>query len=50
MWPRTFGAAVLEPYRCAPAFVGEHNLEVLSELCGMSEDEVGAAMADGRLA
>ena len=49
-FPALFGAAVLEPYRCAPAFVGEHNLEVLSELCGMSEDEVGAAMADGRLA
>jgi crotonobetainyl-CoA:carnitine CoA-transferase CaiB-like acyl-CoA transferase len=49
-FPALFGASVLEPYRRSPAYVGEHALEVLCGVCGMSEDEVGAAMADGRLA
>ncbi len=49
-FPARFGACTLEPYRCAPAFVGEHAAEVLTAVCGMSEEEVGAAVADGRLA
>jgi crotonobetainyl-CoA:carnitine CoA-transferase CaiB-like acyl-CoA transferase len=49
-FPALFGASALEPYRRAPAFVGEHNLDVLCGVCGLTEDEVGAAMADGRLA
>ncbi len=49
-FPALFGASVLEPYMRAPAYVGEHNFEVLCGLCGMSDDEVAAAIADGRLA
>ena len=49
-FPALFGSAVLEPYQRAPAYVGEHNFEVLCGACGMSEDEVAAAIADGRLA
>jgi crotonobetainyl-CoA:carnitine CoA-transferase CaiB-like acyl-CoA transferase len=49
-FPALFSASVLEPYQRAPAYVGEHNLEVLCGVCGMSEAEVAAAIADGRLA
>jgi crotonobetainyl-CoA:carnitine CoA-transferase CaiB-like acyl-CoA transferase len=49
-FPALFSGAVLEPYLRAPAYVGEHNVEVLSGVCGMSEEEVAAAIADGRLA
>lgn len=49
-FPALFGASKLEPYLRAPAYVGEHNLEVLGGVCGMSEQEVAAAIADGRLA
>jgi crotonobetainyl-CoA:carnitine CoA-transferase CaiB-like acyl-CoA transferase len=49
-FPALFGASVLEPYLRAPAYVGEHNVEVLGSVCGMSEEEVALAIADGRLA
>ena len=49
-FPALWSSSVLEPYRGAPAFVGEHNFEILGEIIGMSEDDVAAAMADGRLA
>jgi crotonobetainyl-CoA:carnitine CoA-transferase CaiB-like acyl-CoA transferase len=48
-FPALFSASVLEPYLRAPAYVGEHNFEVLGA-CGVSEDEVAAAIGDGRLA
>jgi crotonobetainyl-CoA:carnitine CoA-transferase CaiB-like acyl-CoA transferase len=49
-FPARLGASVLEPYSRAPAYVGEHNFEVLTAVCGMSEEEVAQAIADGRLA
>ena len=49
-FPAIFSQSVLEPYRAAPSYVGEHNFEILAETTGMSEDEVADAMADGRLA
>jgi crotonobetainyl-CoA:carnitine CoA-transferase CaiB-like acyl-CoA transferase len=48
-FPARFGASELEPYQRAPAYVGEHNFEVLGSVCGMSEEEIAAAIADGRL-
>ena len=33
----------------APAYLGEHNFEVLTELAGMTEDEIAQAMGDGLL-
>ena len=49
-FPAQFSASALEPYLRAPAYVGEHNAAVLTAACGMSEEEVALAMADGRLA
>ena len=49
-FPALWSSSVLEPYRRAPAYVGEHNFEILAETAGMSEDDVALAMADGRLA
>jgi len=48
-FPALFSASALDPYLRAPAYVGEHNVEVLGA-CGVSEEEVAAAIADGRLA
>ena len=49
-FPARWSDSVLEPYRRAPAYVGEHAFEVLGEVVGMSDDEIADAMADGRLA
>lgn len=49
-FPALFSRSVLEPYRPAPAYVGEHNFEILAEVAGMTEEEVALAMGDGRLA
>jgi crotonobetainyl-CoA:carnitine CoA-transferase CaiB-like acyl-CoA transferase len=48
-FPALFSETALEPYLRSPAYVGEHNFEVLGA-CGMSEDDVAAAIAHGRLA
>lgn len=49
-FPAFFSRSVLEPYRPAPTYVGEHNFEVLAEVAGMDDGEVAEAIADGRLA
>ncbi len=49
-FPALWSKTVLEPYLRAPAYVGEHNFEILAETAGMSEDEVALAMAEGQLA
>jgi crotonobetainyl-CoA:carnitine CoA-transferase CaiB-like acyl-CoA transferase len=48
-FPATFSGATLEPYRASPAF-GEHTFDVMTELLGMSEEEVALAIADGLFA
>ena len=48
-YPALFSESVLAPYRGAPNYLGEHNFELLSELAGMSEEEIAAAMGDGLL-
>lgn len=48
-FPAIFSSSVLEPYRPAPAYVGEHAFEILDDI-GMTAEEVADAMADGRLA
>ncbi len=48
-FPALFSRSVLEPYRPAPAYVGEHAFDILGEV-GMSAEEIADAMADGRLA
>jgi crotonobetainyl-CoA:carnitine CoA-transferase CaiB-like acyl-CoA transferase len=49
-FPARFGTSVLEPYRPAPNYVGEHAFVVLGELAGMDDAAVALAMADGLLA
>lgn len=48
-FPGLFSRSVLEPYRSAPSYVGEHTFDILGDL-GMSPEEIADAMADGRLA
>lgn len=49
-FPALWSTSVLEPYLRAPAYIGEHNFEVLSEVAGMGDEEIAEALADGRLA
>ena len=49
-FPALWSKSVLEPYRPAPAYVGEHSFEILAETAGMTDEEVVEALADGRLA
>ncbi len=49
-FPARWSASVLEPYQPSPAFLGEHNFEILTELAGLSDEEVATAMGDGLLA
>jgi crotonobetainyl-CoA:carnitine CoA-transferase CaiB-like acyl-CoA transferase len=48
-FPAIWSRSNLEPYRCAPAYLGEHNFEVLTELGGMTEDQIATGMGDGLL-
>ena len=48
-FPAKWSTSNLEPYRCAPAYLGEHNFEVLTELAGMTEEEIATAMGDDLL-
>jgi crotonobetainyl-CoA:carnitine CoA-transferase CaiB-like acyl-CoA transferase len=48
-FPAHFGVSVIEPYAIPFTFVGEHAFEVLGGECGMSDDEITAAMAAGIL-
>ena len=43
-FPGRWSASTLEPYRVAPAYLGEHNFEVLTGIVGMSEEEIAVAM------
>src|SRR5205814_10381860 len=36
-FPGAWSGSNLEPYQCAPSYLGEHNFEVLSGLCGASD-------------
>ena len=38
---------MLEPYLPSPAFIGEHNFDVYTEVAGLDADEVGEGMASG---
>ena len=49
-FPAKWSRSKLEPYRCAPNYLGEHNFEVLTELAGMTEDEIATGMGSGLLA
>ena len=49
-FPAVFGSSVLEPYRGAPHYVGEHNFEILDQVLGMSDEDIAQAMAEGRRA
>lgn len=48
-FPAFLSESVLEPYAIPFTYVGEHAFDVLGGVCGMSEDEITAAMADGVL-
>lgn len=49
-FPALWSHSILEPYRAAPAYVGEHVFEILGTALGMPDDEIADAIADGRLA
>jgi len=46
-FPALWSTSDLEPYRLSGAFIGEDNFDVYRDLAGMSEDEIGEAMASG---
>ena len=46
-FPAIWSAMALEPYQPSPAFIGEHNFEVYTEVAGLDADEVGEGMATG---
>jgi crotonobetainyl-CoA:carnitine CoA-transferase CaiB-like acyl-CoA transferase len=46
-FPAIWSGTDLEPYLLSGAYVGEHNFDVYRELAGMTDDEIGAAMAEG---
>ena len=46
-FPAIWSGTDLEPYLLSGAYVGEHNFEVYTELAGLSDDEIGVAMAEG---
>ena len=46
-FPARWSDSDLEPYLPSPAYVGEHNFEIFTELAGMSEEEIALGMADG---
>ncbi len=48
-FPALLSESVLEPYAIPFTYVGEHAFEVLGGVCGMSDDDIAAAVADGRL-
>lgn len=46
-FPARFERTPLDPYRPPPSYLGEGNFEVLTELAGLSFDEVAEGIADG---
>jgi crotonobetainyl-CoA:carnitine CoA-transferase CaiB-like acyl-CoA transferase len=45
-FPAQFGLSTLEPYRASPT-LNEHTFKIYTELLGLPEDEIAAALADG---
>ena len=48
-FPGKWSGSNLEPYRPAPAYLGEDNFDVLQTLVGMSEEDIAVGMGDGQL-
>ena len=48
-FPARLSESSIEPYALPPSFVGEHASLVLGGVCGMTDDEIANAKADGRL-
>ena len=46
-FPALWSGTDLEPYLLSPAYLGEHNFEIFTEISGMSEEEVAIGMGDG---
>jgi crotonobetainyl-CoA:carnitine CoA-transferase CaiB-like acyl-CoA transferase len=46
-FPAIWSGTDLEPYLLSGAYVGEHNFDVYRKLAGMTDDEIGVAMAEG---
>ena len=46
-FPAFWSEMALEPYLPSPAFIGEHNFDVYTEVAGLDADEVGEGMASG---
>jgi crotonobetainyl-CoA:carnitine CoA-transferase CaiB-like acyl-CoA transferase len=46
-FPAIWSGMTLEPYLPSPAFIGEHNFDVYTEVAGLDADEVGEGMATG---
>jgi crotonobetainyl-CoA:carnitine CoA-transferase CaiB-like acyl-CoA transferase len=46
-FPALWSTTDLQPYLTSGAYIGEHNFEIYRDLVGMSEDDIGAGMADG---
>jgi len=46
-FPAVWSGTDLEPYLPSGAYVGEDNFAVYKELAGLSDDEIGVAMAEG---
>jgi len=47
-FPARWSESDLDPYRPAPSYLGEANFDVLTEVAGLSVDEVAEGLADGR--
>jgi len=46
-FPAVWSGTTLEPYRPAPAYIGEHNFEVYTGIAGLDEGFVAEGMATG---
>ena len=46
-FPAHWSTSDLEPYRLSGAYIGEDNFDVYRDLAGMTEDEIGEALATG---
>ncbi len=46
-FPAVWSESSLEPYRLPPAYLGEANFDVWTEIAGLSFDEVAEGIADG---
>ena len=47
-FPARWSGTDLEPYRPAPAYLGQDNFDVLTELAGLDLDVVAEGLVDGR--